>query len=133
MRRRFSPGRGFRRRWSRPERSFFRVDGFDERVVQALGAALALQSFGRQTSQQSPLVDQADAIAALGFVQIRGGHENGDAVLEQLVEDGPKVAARYRVDAVGWLVEEQDFRLVQESAHERELLFHAARELAGLA
>ncbi len=46
------------------------------------------------------------------------------------MEDEPQLAARDRVDAERRLVEEQDPRLVHEAARERELLLHAAGELA---
>ena len=53
-------------------------------------------------------MQQAHAVAALGLIEVGGGHKDGDAVFEQLVEDGPEVAARNRVHAIGRLVEEEN-------------------------
>ena len=47
---------------------------------------------------------------ALGFVQIRRGHEDGDPVLHQLVQNRPEIAARNRIHAVGRLVQKQNPR-----------------------
>jgi hypothetical protein len=49
-----------------------------------------------------------------------------------LLEDLPDLVARDDVDARGGLVEDQDPRLGQERTGDRELLLHAARELADL-
>ena len=80
-----------------------------------------------------PWCIKPDAIAALGFIQIGGGDENRQAVAHQLIENGPEIAARNRIDAVGGLVQKQHLRLVQQRAHQRQLLFHAAGEIAGAA
>jgi hypothetical protein len=49
----------------------------------------------------------------------------------ELVDQLPEAAARQRVDARGRLVEEQDRRLVQHRAAERQALLPAERQLAG--
>ena len=77
-----------------------------------------------------PAIHQADAIGALGFVQIRRRHEHRQAVLHQLIENRPEIAARNRIDAIGRLVQKQHARLVQQRAHQRQLLLHAARKLS---
>ena len=58
---------------------------------------------------QPSFVHQAHPVAALRFIQISGGDQNGDAVFHKLIQDGPEIAARNRIDAVGGLVQEQDF------------------------
>ena len=46
------------------------------------------------------------------------------------MEDAPEVAARYRVDAAGGLVQEDDLRVMQEGAAEGEALLPAAGKAA---
>ena len=91
-------------------------------------AGLPLHVFRRRAADQLALVHQAHAVAALGLVQVGGGHEDGDAVLQKLIQNGPEIAARNRVHAVGRLVQKQNPRAVQQGAHQRQLLFHAAGE-----
>ena len=62
---------------------------------------------------------KADAAAALGLVHVRRREQDGRALLQQIVEDQPEVAARQRVDADGRLVEQQDARLVDQAGGER--------------
>ena len=77
------------------------------------------------------LVQQRDARAALGFVEVRRRHQDGDALREELRQQLPELAARHRVDAGRRLVEHDDLRLVDQRAGQRELLLHAAGELVG--
>ena len=100
------------------------VAGFFESVLQGLR---------RVAADHAALVHQADAIAALGFVQIRGGDEHRQPVANQLVENGPEIAARNWVDTVGGFVQKQNLRMMQQGAHQRQLLLHAAGEIRGLA
>ena len=53
------------------------------------------------------LVHEGDAIAALGFVQVRRGDEDGEAVGREMRQGVPELAARDRIDAGGGLVEQQ--------------------------
>ena len=85
------------------------------------------QDLGRIAADQPAVMQQPDAVGALGFVQVRRGHEDGDAVLQQLIQDRPEIAAGNRIDAVGRLVQKQNLRPVQQRAHQRQLLLHAAR------
>ena len=79
------------------------------------------------------MTQEAEPGAALGFVEIGGGDDDGDALAAQPVENAPEVAPRHRIDAGGRLVEQQDFGRVDERAGEPELLLHAARQLPGAA
>ena len=54
--------------------------------------------------------------------------EHGQAVAHQLIQNRPEIAARNRIHAVGRLIQKQHARLVQQRAHQRQLLFHPARE-----
>ena len=89
------------------------------------------QAVGPVAGEEPSLVDEAYPVAAVRLVEIGGGDEDGDTFPEELVEDAPEVAARHRVDAVGWLVEEEDLRRVNEGTGEAELLLHPAGEIAG--
>ena len=50
---------------------------------------------------------------------------------QELRQQLPELAARHRVDTRRGLVEQDDPRLVDERARERELLLHAARQAVG--
>src|SRR5437773_6523655 len=60
-------------------------------------------------ADQAAAVHQSHTVAPLGFIQVGGGHENREAVLDQSVEDRPEIAPGQRIDAVGGLVEEQNW------------------------
>ena len=85
----------------------------------------------RVEGEQPAVVEEGEAVEALGLVEVGGGDDGGDAAADHLVHDPPEVAARDRVDAEGRLVEQQHARLVDERAGEAELLLHAAGEGAG--
>ena len=70
-------------------------------------------------------------MAALRFIEVRRGDEDRQAVGRQVRERVPELAARYRIDAGGRLIEQQDARLWHERAGERQLLLHAAAQLPG--
>src|SRR6185503_18967045 len=57
--------------------------------------------------------------------------EHGDAGGRELVDQVPEFAAGQRIDAAGWFVEEQDGRLVENRAAEREPLPPAAGQFRG--
>ena len=78
-------------------------------------------------------IDVADAAATFGFVHVMRGDEEGDALAGELEEQIPQRAAGDRIDAGGGLVEEDDFRRVNDGAGEGEPLFPPAGELAGAA
>ena len=81
--------------------------------------------------QDAALAHQRHARAALGFVEVGRGHEDRDALRQELGQQAPELAARHRVDARGRLVEQDDLRLVHQRARERQLLLHAARQALG--
>src|SRR5690606_3358337 len=76
-------------------------------------------------------IEEEDAVAGLRLVQIGGGPENADALLRQVLDHGPEIAARDRVDADAGFVEKQEAGFLEERAGKAELLLHAARKLAG--
>ena len=91
----------------------------------------ALQRVRLVEGQDAALAHQRDARAALGFVEVGRGHDDRDALRQELGEQAPEFAARHRVDAGGRLVEQDDLRLVDQRARQRELLLHAARQAVG--
>ena len=92
---------------------------------------LGLEVGGRVAEQQLALMHESDAMAALGFVEIGGGGENGHAFGDEFVENAPEVAARNRIDARGGLVEQDHLGAMNERADQAEFLLHAAGEFAG--
>ena len=83
--------------------------------------------------QHAAVAHERDARAALGLVQVGRGHEDRDALRQELGEQPPEFPARHRVDAGGRLVEQDHGGLVHERAGQRELLLHAARQPVGQA
>ena len=67
-------------------------------------------------------------MAAVRFVEIRGGHEYGHALFEDAAQDIPEFAAGDRIDAGGRLIEENNLGRMDQCAREREFLLHAARQ-----
>ncbi len=91
---------------------------------------------GAQLGRRSDLPDLAlmherHAVAALGFVEIGGGENNGQAIGGKVRERIPEFAARHGIDARGGLVEQQHARLRNQRAGQRQLLLHAAAQPAG--
>ena len=103
-------------------------DGLDH-----LAGEAAAQPVWRVEREQASLVQQRDTVAALGLVEVRRADENRDALLEKLGEQLPELAPRDRIDAGGRLVEQDDARLVDERARQRQLLLHPAGQPVGQA
>jgi uncharacterized protein YneR len=80
----------------------------------------------RVAIERATAMHEGEPIAALGFVQIGGGCDNGDAGFAQPVEDTLEVPARYRVDTCRRFVEQQDLWRVHQRANDSEFLLHAA-------
>ena len=85
---------------------------------------------GRAERREPAGVNQRDAMAALRFVEIVRRHEHRHAFLRERVDETPELAARQRIDAARRLVEEEDRRLVEDGAAEREALPPPAGEVA---
>ena len=64
------------------------------------------------------------------FRSVVRGHEHGDTLVREAIDQLPELAARDRVDAACRLVEEEDPRLVEDRAAQREPLPPPAREVA---
>ena len=70
-------------------------------------------------------------MAAFGLVHVVGGHQGGDALIDQAMQVFPKVTAGLRVDASGGFIQEQELGLVQQTCGECQALFPATRQRAG--
>ncbi len=75
-------------------------------------------------------MDERDAVTALGLVEVVRRHQHRHAGLRQRVDQAPELPPRQRIDAAGRLVEEEDRRLVQDGAPERQTLAPAAGQIA---
>ena len=75
--------------------------------------------------------DVRDLVAALRFVHVVGGDENGEATGGEVMDLVPEVAPRLGVDAGGRLVEQEQLRVGQRAGAEREPLLPAAGQFAG--
>ena len=73
-------------------------------------------------------MNQRHAMAALGLVEIRRRHHNGESVDGEMRQRVPEFAPRNRIDARGRLIEQQHARLRHQCARQRQLLFHAAAQ-----
>ena len=76
-------------------------------------------------------MDQGQAIAALGLVEIGRGDEDRHLFPQKLIEDPPEVAARDGIDAVGRLVQKEHPRRMHQRAGQAKLLLHSTGEVAG--
>src|SRR5262245_42009395 len=89
-----------------------------------LGAELVERSDGGD----APLGNDRHALAQpLDLIEQVRAQENRHALGLTLLEELVQTAGRERIETARRLVENQELRLVDERAHERKLLFHAAR------
>jgi len=76
-------------------------------------------------------VNQTHAFAAFRLIEVAGGKKYGNLFFQQLVEYSPEVSPGHGVHTIGWLVEEENLRGVDECAGEAQLLLHSAGEVSG--
>src|SRR5581483_1858420 len=88
---------------------------------------------GSIAADHASAVHHAHAVGALGFIHVGRRYQNRETFTDQLIENRPEIAPGNRIHAIGRLVQKQHAGLMQQRAHERELLFHAAGKLGGLA
>ncbi len=72
---------------------------------------LARSSAGVPVCANLAQMHEGDAVAALGFVEIRRGNNDGEPFCRKMGERVPELAARNRIDAGGGLVEQEHARL----------------------
>src|SRR6266550_3174818 len=105
-----------------------RMDGLAENG-RATYAGEVAQRMGSAVGDELAEINVGYVAAALGFVHVVGGDEEGDAVAGKLEEEIPELAARDGVDASGGFVEEKKRGLVQHGAAEGEALLPATGKL----
>ena len=84
----------------------------------------------RPLEQQPAVIQQIDAVALLGFVEIGGGPQYADAFAGQFLHHRPQFAARDRVYAHARFVEQHQLRRADQRAGQAQLLLHPARKPA---
>src|SRR6267143_3762923 len=85
----------------------FRGGDFNAQRAGGLDVREFAKRIGRAVGDELAVVDIGDVAAALGFVHVVSGDEEGDAMTGKLEEEIPALAARDRVDAGGGLVEKK--------------------------
>jgi len=106
---------------------------FDSQRAGRLDVGKLPKGIGRAVGDQFAVVNVGNVAAALGFVHVVRGDEEGDAVARKLEEQIPELASRNGIDACSGLIEEKESRLVQHGATEGEALLPSARKLRGQA
>src|SRR6266702_1240554 len=91
------------------------------------------ERIGRAVSDEFAVINVGDVAAALGFVHVVGGDEEGDAVSAHLKEKVPELAARDRINACGGLIEKEKLGFMQHGAAERQTLLPSTGKLRGQA
>ncbi|MNN32941.1 hypothetical protein D3C81_1466780 [compost metagenome] len=81
---------------------------------------------GGTLRQQLAVGDIGELVAALGLVHVVRADQHRDAARGKQVQLLPEIAPRLGVDAGGGLVEQQQFRLVQQAGRQRQPLLPAA-------
>ena len=106
--------------------------GFAE-IGRAQFDALRMQTFAkfirRADLQDLAEVNQGDAMAPLRFIEIGSGNQHGEALAGEVSERVPKLPPRHGIHACRRFIQQQDIRLGNERAHQRQLLLHAAAQL----
>ena len=74
---------------------------------------------------------QCDPVTALRFIEVRSCNDDRELIRNQVGKGVPKLTTGDGVDTGRWLVEQKNFRLRDQRAHERELLLHASAKTAG--
>ena len=102
----------------------------DERLFER-GRAGVRPEVGRGASREHfARVHRGKPIEPFRFLHIGGRdhHAHAGAARAHAVDQLPELPTRKRIDAGGWLIEDQEVGIVDQTATEAELLAHAARE-----
>ena len=102
------------------------IAGFQEDYI---AADFSGERFGCAESDEVALVQDGEAIAALGFFHEMGSDDDGDALL--VAEDSevlPEVAAGAGIETGGRFIEEQDLGMVEQTFREFDAALHSAGE-----
>ena len=93
---------------------------------------MLFQLVGRLATHETSFEHQPHSVAAFRFVEVSRGDYHRQAFLDELIQDGPEVAAGNWIHAVRGFVQEKHFRAMQQAAHQRQFLLHPSGKLAGL-
>src|SRR6266568_464544 len=93
--------------------------------------ALRIPGIWRAVGDEFAEINVGDVAAALRFVHVVGGDEEGDAVSAHLEEKVPELAARDRINARGGLIEKEKLGFMQHGAAEGQTLLPSAGKLRG--
>jgi hypothetical protein len=88
----------------------------------------ALAQLGRWADLvDSALVNEGDAIAAFGLIEIMGGDHNRRTLLSNFCQKGPNFSPKNRINAGRDLIQQQNRRIGDQGAAEGQLLSHSSR------
>ena len=82
--------------------------------------------------EDNPILNHSDTVATGGFIHVGRGNHDSYALTLNGAQNIPKLLAGYGVNTRRWFVQEKDARAMDQGAAQRQFLFHAARQLAGL-
>ena len=85
---------------------------------------------GGTLGQDAPRIKNDDAVAIFGFLHEVSRDDDGHAVLGEVGDALPKLAAGERVGAAGRFVEKEDIGFVQQRRRHRQALLEAAGQFA---
>ena len=105
----------------------------DVGLLQAGRAGLLQHADGGRAHQHATLVHGDEVVKALGLFHVGGGDQHGHvwALGAQALDQCPELPARQGVHARGGFVEDEQVGVVHQGGAQRDLLLHAARQLAG--
>ncbi len=105
----------------------------DEGLVERSSAGLRQEVRRRTRGEDASGIHRHQPVEARRLFHIGGGDDDAHAGPPgaDRIDQLPELAPRQRIDARGRLVEDQQVGVVDQRAAQAELLFHAARELAG--
>ena len=105
----------------------------ERHLDQRVAWRLRFQRRGRIEREELPLVDDGQPVAKLiGFFHVVRRHDDGPPLRVQLAQNLPQRETRLGIEADRRLVEEDDARIVRQSAGDHEPLLLAAGELVDL-
>src|ERR1700676_2326125 len=107
-------------------KQFFRLSEVRGPQFEPLRTETRTQLCGRSDLMNLALIHQRNSMTPFGLVQVRCGNKDREALRRQVRKHVPEFPARHWVDTRGGLIEQQDPRLGNERANERQLLFHSA-------
>src|SRR5450759_3573902 len=81
--------------------------------------------------KQLPIVLYTHQIAVICFAYVLGGDKYRASLVFKFPEMIPKLTSQDRVDPSGWLVQEEQLRIVNQSRRQAETTQHPTRDISG--